>query len=94
MKKFFAIALGILSAIGGFVDIGDLVFNMGAGATFGYALLLWILRQRPFAFGALLGFGTLHREFTFLALPALAVACWRDPAYRTIRSLAGRGPRR
>jgi hypothetical protein len=64
----------------------------GAGIEpFGYALLLWILRRRPFAFGAVLGFGTLHREFTFLALPALAVACWRDPAYRTPRSLALRG---
>jgi len=57
---------------------------------FGYALLLWSLRRRPFAFGALLAFGTLHREFTVLALPALAIACWRDPAYRTIRSLARR----
>jgi hypothetical protein len=63
----------------------------GAGIEpFGYALLLWILRQRPLAFGALLGFGTLHREFTFLALPALAIACWRDAAYRTIPSLAWR----
>ncbi len=39
MKAIFSIALGIIAAIGGFVDIGDLVFNMGAGATFGYALL-------------------------------------------------------
>ena len=63
----------------------------GAGIEpFGYALLLWILRHRPFAFGALLGFGTLHREFTFLALPALVLAGWRDPAYRTTWSLAGR----
>ena len=63
----------------------------GAGIEpFGYALLLWILRHRPFAFGALLGFGTLHREFTFLALPALVIAGWRDPAYRTMWSLGGR----
>lgn len=39
MKKVFAIALGILAAIGGFVDIGDIVFNVSAGATFGYQLL-------------------------------------------------------
>ena len=58
---------------------------------FAYVLLLWILRDRPLAFGALLGFGTLHREFTFLALPALAIACWRDPAYRSPRSLLLRG---
>jgi manganese transport protein len=39
MKKIFSIALGILAAIGGFVDIGDIVFNVEAGATFGYQLL-------------------------------------------------------
>ena len=38
MNKVFGIALGILAAIGGFVDIGDLVFNVSAGATFGYEL--------------------------------------------------------
>ena len=40
--KIFQIALGILAAIGGFVDIGDLVFNVAAGATFGYQLL-WVV---------------------------------------------------
>jgi Mn2+/Fe2+ NRAMP family transporter len=40
--KIFKIALGILAAIGGFVDIGDLVFNVAAGATFGYQLL-WVV---------------------------------------------------
>jgi manganese transport protein len=40
--KIFKIALGILAAIGGFVDIGDLVFNVSAGATFGYQLL-WVI---------------------------------------------------
>jgi manganese transport protein len=39
MKTIFAVALGILAAIGGFVDIGDIVFNVEAGATFGYQLL-------------------------------------------------------
>ena len=39
MKAVFSIALGILAAIGGFVDIGDIVFNAAAGATFGYQLL-------------------------------------------------------
>jgi Mn2+/Fe2+ NRAMP family transporter len=40
--KIFSVALGILAAIGGFVDIGDLVFNVSAGATFGYELL-WVV---------------------------------------------------
>ena len=42
MNKVLGLALGILAAIGGFVDIGDLVFNVSAGATFGYQLL-WVL---------------------------------------------------
>jgi manganese transport protein len=39
LSKFFSIALGILAAIGGFVDIGDLVFNTQAGAEFGFQLI-------------------------------------------------------
>jgi manganese transport protein len=42
VKGIFQIALGILAAIGGFVDIGDLVFNMEAGAQFQYHLL-WVV---------------------------------------------------
>ncbi len=42
MKRFFAIALGILTAIGGFVDIGDIVANAEAGARFGLAHA-WVL---------------------------------------------------
>jgi manganese transport protein len=42
VSKILGIALGILAAIGGFVDIGDLVFNVSAGATFGYQLL-WVV---------------------------------------------------
>jgi Mn2+/Fe2+ NRAMP family transporter len=42
VNKIFGIALGILAAIGGFVDIGDLVFNVSAGATFGYQLM-WVV---------------------------------------------------
>lgn len=42
MSKMLNLALGILAAIGGFVDIGDLVFNTAAGATFGYQLM-WVI---------------------------------------------------
>ena len=38
MKKVLAVALGILTAIGGFVDIGDLVTNAQVGARFGLSL--------------------------------------------------------
>lgn len=39
MKTVFGIALGVIAAIGGFVDIGDLVFNVQAGAAIGYPAL-------------------------------------------------------
>jgi Mn2+/Fe2+ NRAMP family transporter len=39
VKKLFQVALGIIAAIGGFVDIGELVFNTQAGADFRYQLL-------------------------------------------------------
>jgi manganese transport protein len=43
VRKLLQIALGIIAAIGGFVDIGDLVFNTQAGALFGYQLLWAVL---------------------------------------------------
>ena len=42
LKNVLAVALGIFAAIGGFVDIGDLVFDTQAGATFGFQLL-WVV---------------------------------------------------
>jgi Mn2+/Fe2+ NRAMP family transporter len=41
MSKIFAVALGILTAIGGFVDIGDLVTNAVVGSRFGLTLV-WV----------------------------------------------------
>jgi Mn2+/Fe2+ NRAMP family transporter len=42
VKKVFAVALGVLTAIGGFVDIGDLVTNGLVGARFGMSLA-WVV---------------------------------------------------
>ncbi|WP_300682903.1 divalent metal cation transporter [Nocardioides sp.] len=42
MPKYFAVALGILTAIGGFVDIGDLVTNAQVGSRFGMSLS-WVV---------------------------------------------------
>jgi len=42
MKKIFGVALGILTAIGGFLDIGDLVTNAVVGSRFGLALA-WVI---------------------------------------------------
>jgi len=42
MKRLLGVTLGILTAIGGFVDIGDIVANSEIGARFGTALF-WVL---------------------------------------------------
>jgi manganese transport protein len=41
MQNILELFLGILSAMGGFVEVGELVFALDAGAKFGYSLL-WI----------------------------------------------------
>ncbi|MFE5838825.1 Nramp family divalent metal transporter [Arthrobacter sp. NPDC056493] len=42
MKRLLGVALGILTAIGGFVDIGDLVTNAVVGSRFGMSLV-WVV---------------------------------------------------
>jgi Mn2+/Fe2+ NRAMP family transporter len=39
MRKLLGITLGIMTALGGFVDFGQIVFTIQAGASFRYALL-------------------------------------------------------
>jgi manganese transport protein len=43
MKKLLAVTLGIMTALGGFVDLGQIVFTTQAGALFGYKLLWTIV---------------------------------------------------
>jgi len=38
VKNLLSITLGVMTALGGFVDVGQLVFTMQAGALFGYRL--------------------------------------------------------
>ena len=42
MKKFLEIFLGILTAMGGFVEVGELTFALNAGSRFDYSLL-WVV---------------------------------------------------
>ena len=42
MKRLLGVALGVLTAIGGFVDIGDLVTNAVVGSRFGVSLV-WVV---------------------------------------------------
>ena len=48
MKKLLGITLGIMTALGGFVDLGQIVFTTQAGALFGYRLL-WAIVLGTFA---------------------------------------------
>ena len=43
MKKLLGVTLGIMTALGGFVDFGQIVFTVQAGASFRYELLWAIL---------------------------------------------------
>ncbi len=57
----------------------ELLAAIGASIEpFASVLLLWVLRRRPIALGAVSCLAVLHREFTIFALPALAVAEWRE----------------
>jgi hypothetical protein len=65
-----------------------------AGASvepFVYVLLLWRLRGRPIAFGALLALAYLHREFVIFTVPALALveAAYQDFWTRRTAQRAG-----
>jgi manganese transport protein len=42
VKQYLEIFLGILTAMGGFVEIGELVFSVNGGAKFGYSLM-WVV---------------------------------------------------
>jgi hypothetical protein len=53
----------------------ELLTVLGASIEpFLYLLILWALRRRAAAFGAVFCFACLHREFCLLALPAIVVA--------------------
>jgi len=43
MQKALELFLGIMTAMGGFVEIGELTFALNAGARFGYALLFVVV---------------------------------------------------
>jgi len=42
VRKILGLTLGIMTALGGFVDLGQIVFTMQAGALFRYSLL-WVI---------------------------------------------------
>lgn len=84
MKKLLEISLGIIAALGGFVDIGDLVFASQAGAKFGL-YLLWTL-----ALGTLMIMIYAEmsgRVATVARLPAFAIIRDRFPRKLALTTL-------
>ena len=61
--------------------MAKLLIETGGGnpEPFLYVLLLWLLRDRPLAFGCLFAFGFLHREFTIYGVTAIvAISVFAD----------------
>jgi len=76
VKKLFALALGVLTAIGGFVDIGDLVTNALVGSRFGLSLA-WVV---------LVGVVGIC---VFAEMSGRVVACSGRPTFDIIRERLG-----
>jgi Mn2+/Fe2+ NRAMP family transporter len=79
VKSILKIALGIIAALGGFLDIGDLVFNTQAGALYRYDLL-WAV-----------ALGTLGIA-VYAEMCGRVAAVTQRPVFDTIRMRLGFGP--
>lgn len=78
MSKFLEIFLGILTAMGGFVEIGELVFSVNAGVKFGYSLF-WVVL-----------FGTIG-IIVFCEMAGRVAAVTSQPVFYIIRQRVGYG---
>ena len=72
MKKILGLTLGIMTALGGFVDLGQIVFTVQAGALFGYSLL-WVI---------VLG---LVAIIIYIEMCGRVAAVAREPVFSTVR---------
>jgi Mn2+/Fe2+ NRAMP family transporter len=78
MSKYLEIFLGILTAMGGFVEIGELLFTLNAGVKFGYSLL-WMI-----------ALGTIG-IIVFSEMSGRIAAVGGQPVFHFIRQRAGYG---
>jgi manganese transport protein len=76
MKKIVEIFLGIMTAMGGFVEVGELVFSVNAGAKFGFSLL-WVV-----------ALGTVG-IIAFCEMAGRVAAVTEQPVFNLIRERAG-----
>jgi manganese transport protein len=76
MKKPLELFLGILTSMGGFVEVGELVFSVNAGAKFRFALL-WVL-----------ALGTVG-IITYCEMAGRIAAVKAQPVFNLVRERAG-----
>ena len=77
MRKLLGITLGIMTALGGFVDLGQIVFTMQAGALFGYGLL-WAI---------VLGTAAI---IVYMEMCGRVAVVAREPVFSIVRERLGR----
>ena len=76
MKKLLGITLGIMTALGGFVDLGQIVFTLQAGALFRYQLM-WAI---------VLGTGAI---IVYMEMCGRIAVVAREPVFSVIRQRLG-----
>jgi Mn2+/Fe2+ NRAMP family transporter len=76
MKKLLGLTLGIMTALGGFVDFGQIVFTMQAGALFGNRLLWAVL------------LGTLA-IIVYMEMCGRVAVVAREPVFSVVRTQFG-----
>ena len=76
MKRLLGITLGIMTALGGFVDLGQIVFTMQAGALFGYKLLWTVV------------FGTAA-IIVYMEMCGRVAVVAKEPVFSVVRTCLG-----
>ena len=77
MKKLLGVTLGIMTALGGFVDFGQIVFTMQAGAVFRYRLIWTIV----------LGTAAI---ITYMEMCGRVAVVAQKPVFSVVRDCLGR----
>jgi manganese transport protein len=78
MKKLLGITLGIMTALGGFVDLGQIVFTTQAGSLFGYHLL-WAIALGTVAI------------IVYMEMCGRVAVIAHEPVFATVRERLGKG---
>src|SRR5438445_11397919 len=76
MKKLLGVTLGIMTALGGFVDLGQIVFTTQAGALFSYQLM-WAI---------VLGTGAI---IVYMEMCGRVAVVAKEPVFAVVRERLG-----